>query len=193
MMLGCKWSKEYHIFYFQDYVWIAFFILQTKLILNLVMTICTSRGKYSTSCIVTQTVNWHSCLNFKYLQLVAPQMTCIQQPIHLMPDQQFQELDEKEKIKGYWLIQYQILWTNTIKIIWQRVKKLLKSFTEIKLNTVLEPSGPQGTMSVASGNYSVGALIEGHHPPSSITLRFYEVSLTVWWYTFKPGKAGAGH
>ena len=33
-------------------------------------------------------------------------MTCIQQPIHLMPDQQFQELDEKEKIKGYWLIQY---------------------------------------------------------------------------------------
>ena len=64
---------------------------------------------------------------------------------------------------------------------------------EIKLNTVLEPSGLQGTMSVASGNYSVGALIEGHHPPSSITLRFYEVSLTVWWYTFKPGKAGAGH
>lgn len=50
---------------------------------------------------------------------------------------------------------------------------------EIKLNTVLEPSGPHGTMSVASGNYSVGALIEGHHPPSSITLRFYEVSLTV--------------
>ena len=132
MMLGCKWSKEYHIFYFQDYVWIAFFISQTKLILNLVMTICTSRDKYSTSCIVTQTVDWHSCLNFKYLQLVAPQMTCIQQPIHLMPDQQFQELEEKEKIKGYWLILYQILWTNTIKIIWQRVKKLLKSFTEIK-------------------------------------------------------------
>lgn len=54
---------------------------------------------------------------------------------------------------------------NTIKIIWQTVKKLLKNFTAIKLNTVLEPSGPQGTMSVASGNYSV-ALIEGHHPPS---------------------------
>lgn len=58
-------------------------------------------------------------------------------------------------------------------------KEIIKKFTEIKLNTVLELSGPQGTMSVASGNYSIGALIEGHHPPSSITLRFYEVSLTV--------------
>ena len=54
-------------------------------------------------------------------------MTCIQQPIHLMPDQQFQELDEKEKIKGYWLIQYQILWTNTIKIIAES-KEIIKKF-----------------------------------------------------------------
>ena len=168
MMLGCKWSKEYHIFYFQDYVWIVFFITQKKLILNLVMTICTSRGKYSTSCIVTQTVNWHSCPNFKYLQLVAPQMTCIQQPIHLMPDQQFQELDEKEKIKGYWLIQYQILWTNTIKIIWQRVKKLLKHFTAIKLNIVLEPSGPHACIHGPRGMHTWGQVAPMWHRATTV-------------------------